>query len=130
MTRLKKLFPLSFAFSKNPLKLFLGILIYLVANAVVIGVLDSILSALLAPLMIFFIPYVGWILFALLAIPVIMYVTVLNYVFTYAIALINIYTYAGIVVSFVAYAKYEEPVAEVAAPAEEVVADVEAVEAE
>ena len=129
MTRLKKLFPLSFAFSKNPLKLFLGILIYLVANAVVIGVLNSILSALLAPLVIFAIPYLGWILLLLLFIPVILYINILNYVFTYAIALINIYTYAGIVVSFVAYAKYEEPVAEIEETVEEVEA-VNAVEAE
>ena len=129
MTRLKKLFPISFAFCKNPLFLFIGILIYLVANAVVISILDAILSAFLAPLIFFAIPYVGWILLLLLFVPVIMYATVISYISTYATALINIYTYAGIVVSFVAYAKYEEPVAEIAETVEKVEA-VNAVEAE
>ena len=123
MTRLKKLFPLSFAFCKNPVKLFLGILLYLVANAVVIGVVNAVFSALLAPLAFFLIPYVGWILFFLLMIPVIIYVSVLNWALTYLAALINIYTYAGIAISFVAYAKYEEPVAELADPAEAVEAE-------
>ena len=115
MTKLKKLFPLSFVFTKNPLVLFLGILIYLVANALVIGILNFLPSLLLLPLAFFAIPWLGWILLLILCIPVLLYigfVLLLSIVLSYVGALVNIYTYAGIAVCFVAYAKDDEPAAE------------------
>lgn len=118
MTKLKKLFPLSFAFKKNPVMLFVGILIYLVANSIVIGLINLIPTVLMLPLFLFAIPYLGWILLFLLLIPVLLYlffIILLSNVLTYVAALINIYTYAGIAVSFVAYAKCEESAVEIAA---------------
>ena len=108
MTKLKKLFPLSFKFNKSPVKLFLGILLYLVFNAVAACVIDIVISIFMAPLLIFAIPYVGWIL-ALLCFPLLfIYILVLSYVNSFALSLIKIYAIAGIVVSFIAYAKSED----------------------
>jgi hypothetical protein len=107
MTKLKKLFPISFKFTQSPLKLFLGILIYLVVNIVAAMVVDTVISLFMAPMLIFVIPYIGWAL-ALLFLPfIIVYVTVLSYVNSIALSLLNIYVTAGIVVSFIAYAKSE-----------------------
>lgn len=108
MTKLKKLFPLSFKFNKSPVKLFLGILLYLVFNAVAACVIDIVISIFMAPLLIFAIPYVGWVL-ALLCFPLLfIYILVLSYINSFALSLIKIYVIAGIVVSFIAYAKSED----------------------
>ena len=113
MTRLKKLFPLSFAFCDKPVRLFLGILLYYVFGTVASFVLSGIFSLLLAPLLLFAIPWIGWILLLVLCVPVIIYVILLYCALIYASAILSVYINAGIVISFIAYAKYEDAVEEI-----------------
>jgi len=124
LEKLKKLFPLSFAFSKNIGKLLLGAIIYLAIETVA-GIVISILSFMISiPVIILAIPYVGWLLAILLftlllpvgIILVVLYIA-LDLALTYALTLVSLYVKAGIIVSIIAYVtgKDEEPAVEEAA---------------
>ncbi len=117
MNKLKKLFPISFKFCGNIGKLAIGIILYIlfaVAVSIVIPIVFGIVSgALSAPMMIFAIPYVGWVL-AIICLPIILLMwtvlmlLVIAEILTFALA--YIYVIAGIAVTFVAYANTpEEP---------------------
>ena len=103
MTNLKKLFPLSFKFTKSPVNLLLGALIYSGIAAVGTYVLSTVLSMIFTPLMMLgMIPIIGW--FIILPTVSAVYSILLSTV-TF---LVSAYAYAGIAVSLVAYAKAEE----------------------
>lgn len=122
LTKLKKLFPLSFMFSQNVWKLLLGAVIYLGINEVAITVLSGILTFAMIPVVIAMIPVYGWIL-GIIFFPIVLICFVLTLALTFAINIVSLYVQFGIIVSIIAHVTAEdEPVvvAEVEAPVAEI----------
>ena len=110
MTKLKKLFPLSFKFCENPKKLILGALIY---GAIAMGipvVLATVINMLLTPFAaLACIPIIGW----FIILPIYSFVvTILNIALNAVSFVIGAYAYAGIAVAVMNYVKAEDEVVE------------------
>ena len=106
MTKLKKLFPLSFKFYNSPKSLILGALIY---GAIAIGVpyvITLVLNMVLTPFaFLAVIPIIGW----FLILPIYSFVVaVLNIAINAVSFAIGAYAYAGIAVALMNYVKAED----------------------
>ena len=102
MTGLKKIFPLSFKFTKSSKDVLLGMLVYSAIAAAVTTVGIFALSLLYIPFyFIGLIPVIGW--FIILPISVTVYTVAVSTVSFFATA----YTYAGIAINIIAYTKSE-----------------------
>ena len=115
MKNLQKLFPLSFKYNGSIKKLALCTVLYFVMEIVLtiaIFIAGGIASVLVSiPLIIFAIPYLGWLLalFLFPLIPLLIILMVSLYIAElFAIQMLQYYVIAGIVVSIIVFAKSEE----------------------
>ena len=106
MTKLKKLFPLSFKFCKSPVSIILGALINAAIAAACSFIISSIFNAILTPFMLLgLIPIIGW--FIILPIASFLSSVISGTVSTFFTA----YAFAAIGVAIAAYAKSEDETA-------------------
>ena len=134
MTKLKKLFPLSFTFCKNPVNILLGALIYAAISVVGGFLITTVFNIIVIPFtFLSLIPIIGW----FIILPIFSFVsTLLTLVINAVTFLLGAYAYAGIAVAIINYVNAEEeaPVEEEAteetAEEAEATEEVEATEAE